>query len=772
MKSRSHFVSASTAPSWDLGMLVGSGRVGAVVWGSPDEHAISLTHERFFLPVNARTPPPRFVEAMPRIRTALLAHEAEKAAAIITETTGSADFSQMIWTDPLAPGAELRLVIDAPDEGGGAGGPVGAKPGAYRRHRNLATGEVIIAWQVDGIHRELRVSAPRGGRRVRIAVRSSAPATVRLRLGVTGDLTADIPGAASYRGFADAAVELRAPTEAALTVSAGTAGERATLTTTVSAQDATVRLVDDTGAEFAVDVEGGRWAEFEVELRHGDSDPDTLPLGDQAALHGASGLDLASGVPEDVATETLREGADGDPRMMRALIELAYAAGRANIISATGELPATLQGVWQGTWSPAWSADYTLNGNVQNGGMASLVPTGTPELTASLFRLLVPHLSDFRTNAARIFGFDGAMLPSRMSTHGLANHFSDGFPHQFWISGGGWVLRMLADAVLSSGDRELVDDETWQLIEGILLFSRDVIAHGPVAPSYSPENTPGGAATPLAVNATMDIAVLRDVDRAGRVLAEAHGRDPILLPVVEPKFRIDDDGVLAEWADPVFLPHRAHRHTSELYPLWYDMDPAFEATPMRAAARRLVQEKIAWRAEDPGPPPGNGEMAFGLAQLGLAAAALGDAPSAEQCLHWLAALHFTPAMSTTHDSGAIFNLDASGALPAVVAAMLVGSSRDAITLLPALPDSWAEGAVTGLTTRTALTVELLEWSASGIAVTLAGSAESAWVRTGPITLTLPRPVTSPAHPDPVTSIVLDHRETRHQLSLTWAPSAS
>lgn len=765
MKSRSRFVSASTAPTWDLGMLVGSGRVGAIVWGGPEEHVLTLTHERFFLPVNARTPPPLFAQAMPRVRTALLAHEAETAAAIITETTGSAGFSHMIWTDPLAPGAELRLTVDTPDA------REGVQRRSYRRHRNLATGEVTIAWQVDGIHQELRISAPRGGRRVRVGIRSTAPATVRLGLGMVRDQTADIPGAASYAGFADAAVELRAPTEAALTVSAGAARERATLTTTVRADATTARLLDGTTAEFTIDVDGGREAEFDVELCHGDADPDTLALGDPAALQGASGLDLASGMPEDVATEALLEGAEGDPRMMRALIELAYAAGRANIISATGELPATLQGVWQGTWSPAWSADYTLNGNVQNGGMASLVPTGTPELTASLFRLLVPHLADFRINAARIFGFDGAMVPSRMSTHGLANHFSDDFPHQFWISGGGWALRMLADAVLSSGDRGLIDDETWQLIEGILLFSRDVIARGPVAPSYSPENTPGGAATPLAVNATMDIAVLRDADRAGRVLAEAHGREPILLPAVEPRFRIDDDGVLAEWADPAFPSHRAHRHTSELYPLWYDVDPAFETTQMREAARRLVREKIAWRAEDPGPPPGNGEMAFGLAQLGLAAAALGDAPSAEQCLHWLAALHFTPAMSTTHDSGAIFNLDASGALPAVVAAMLVGSSRDAITLLPALPDSWAEGAVTGLTTRTALTVELLEWSASGIAVTLAGSAESAWVRTGPITLRFPRSVTSPAHPDPVTSIVLDHRETRHELSVTWAPSA-
>lgn len=762
MRGRTRFVSESTAPNWDRGMLVGSGRVGAVVWGGPDEHVVSLSHERFFLPVNLRTPPPSFAEVMPGVRAALLAHDADTAAALVDGVSGSTDVAQMIWTDPLGPGAELALVVHGSGEAT-----------AYRRRRDLESGEAAVAWEQEGRPREIRVSAPRGGRRVGIRVRAAEPGTATLRLGMTGERAADIPGAASYAGRADASVRLLGPRAAALAVSAGAHGRTSTLTTTVRVGSGEATLVaGETAAEFTIPLDGESWTEIAVELAHGDDDPPTVALGDGAALQRACRLDLRSGVPEDVPTEELLRRALADPPSMRGLIELAFAAGRANIIAATGELPATLQGVWQGTWSPAWSADYTLNGNVQNGGMASLIPTGTPELTASLTRLFVPHLEDFRTNAARIFGLDGAMLPARMSTHGLANHFAGGFPHQFWISGGGWMLRMLADAVLSSGDRRLVDDETWELVEEVLVFARSVIERGPVAPSYSPENTPGGATTPLAVDATMDVAVLRDADRAGRVLAEARGTAPIVLPEVAPAYRVDEAGRLAEWADPAFAPHLEHRHTSELYPLWYDPDPAFDDPELRAAAARLIRAKLGWRAEDLAPPPGNGEMAFGLAQLGLAAAALGDAQSAEQCVRWLAALHFTPAMSTTHDTGTIFNLDASGALPAVVAAMLVGSTRESITLLPALPDSWAEGAVCGLTTRTAWTLERFEWGTDGVVVTLNATPDSAWVRTRPVELRVPRPVTTPAQPDPVTSILLDHRETRHHLSLTWASAAT
>lgn len=56
-------------------------------------------------------------------------------------------------------------------------------------------------------------------------------------------------------------------------------------------------------------------------------------------------------------------------------------------------------------------------------------------------------------------------------------------------------------------------------------------------------------------------------------------------------------------------------------------------------------------------------MAFGLVQLGLAAAHLGAADTALECVVWLARDHWTPNLVPTHDEGAIFNVDAAGGLP-------------------------------------------------------------------------------------------------------------
>ena len=65
----------------------------------------------------------------------------------------------------------------------------------------------------------------------------------------------------------------------------------------------------------------------------------------------------------------------------RSGVELAYAAGRHTIISATGVLPPNLQGVWQGSWTAPWSSDYTMNGNLQTAvaaGVSRSVSSSSP----------------------------------------------------------------------------------------------------------------------------------------------------------------------------------------------------------------------------------------------------------------------------------------------------------------------------------------------------------------------------------------------------------
>ena len=735
------FTTSTAADSWEDGLVVGSGRVGAVVHGPADAISISLAHERYFLPVNARPDAPDLTPVREELRSALLDGDADAASRALSRGARAAGYDDgLIWTDPLGlcatltirtPGgvAESRRVID----------PLGA--------------EVAVEWtDLEDRRHAVRLIAPYGGESVLVALEADSPTPVIIELGLgaggTTSLDTGVPdGSAAVtarvgggdHGILDAdAGHGATAVQAAVTVFSGTTWQvdGDVTRSTVPSGPETARMVrvdvtmpPDSLHAGAADLPAS-WNDVQAAERR-----------TRGPLTGASLLDL-DGDTSATRTEDLWAAARaGDDGARRRVVEVAYLSGRANIIASTGALPPTLQGVWQGTWRPAWSADYTLNGNVQNGAMAALTATGTPELALSLLNLVLPHLDDYRDNARLVFGAEGMLLPSRMSTHGRANHFSADYPHLFWTGCGGWVLRIVADAVATTGDRSIVDDRVWELTEGVLRFAEtaltDVDGVRRIVPSYSPENTPGGARVPLTTDATMDVAILRDAARATALLGRARGDDSLnerWSRVLDdlPPYRVAADGTLAEWATGPWAENIAHRHASQLYPLWYEIDPAFEgdgpeATRLRAAASATVRDKIAWRAYAPSAPPGRMEMAFGLVQVGMAAAALGDAAAAETCVDWLAVEHFGPALTTTHDAGRIFNLDASGGLPGLIASMLLASGADVLSVLPAVPSTWPRGSVTGLRARGGLVVDRLEWHPLGASFTVRRLPGTGWL---------------------------------------------
>jgi hypothetical protein len=126
------------------------------------------------------------------------------------------------------------------------------------------------------------------------------------------------------------------------------------------------------------------------------------------------------------------------------------------------------------------------------------------------------------------------------------------------------------------------------------------------------------------------------------------------------------------------------------------------------------------------------EMAFGLVGLGLAAARLGDADAARRCVDSLARDFWRSNAVSTHDGDSIFNVDASGGLPAVVIEMLVQSQPNRIALLPALPASWSRGSLRGVRARGGVVVEELRWDDGGADCTLRLTESSAAARDGDV----------------------------------------
>ncbi len=739
------YASGSSAPTWESGLIAGSGRVGGLLFGAPGALTVSFSHERFFLPANPAPQAPKIAGALDGIRQAILRGDSELAAELMTKAADEVGFDKLIWTNPLAICATLTIASTA----------TGAEP--TLRRIDLEHGEVGVEWDdPQGGRVTVRMLAPRGTETVALALEAERPTAFELELAISREATESAPtGAGDYSALVRSEAK---PGAVGVLRATGAGDDEIAATTSISGAGEWQSGDRDDSLRASLEVPGGGRVVLSVRVEVAPStawsaepapvstDWDSLRAR-QSRTHGElvrrSVLDLA-GDAADTTEELWHRARSDDAGARRRVVETAYLSGRSNAISATGELPPTLQGVWQGTWSPAWSADFTMNGNVQNGGMASLIPTGTPELARSLLRLVLPYLDDYRDNARNIFGVSGMLLPARMSDHGKANHFGVRYPHIFWVGCGGWVLRFAADLVSTTGDRSVVDDQLWELVEGVLEFAENSsLMEGGlrrIIPGYSPENAPVPDGSPLVADPTMDVAILRDAARSALVLAAAIGDHSLYerwRSVIAdlPQYRVASDGSLAEWIDPAWPENHAHRHVSHLYPLWYELDEAFvgdssRARELRSAAAATIAAKIAWRAEAPTAPPGRMEMAFGLVQLGQAAAALGDADSALVCVEWLAVDHWTPALTTTHDAGRIFNLDPSGGLPSLVASMLLSSTLDSATLFPALPEQWrASGSITGLTGRGGIEVERLEWHPDGGRVVLRRRPEISWLKT-------------------------------------------
>jgi alpha-L-fucosidase 2 len=126
---------------------------------------------------------------------------------------------------------------------------------------------------------------------------------------------------------------------------------------------------------------------------------------------------------------------------------------------------------------------------------------------------------------------------------------------------------------------------------------------------------------------------------------------------------------------------------------------------LKQAVNRTLEEKLRFRQSE-----GGGEMAFGLVQLGLAAAHIGEAEKAEQVVNWLSTKYWSTGMGSFHNVGNLLNTDISGGLPAVIIEMLVYADEQEISFLPALPKRWTTGKLEGALLKGNVELKSLEWN--------------------------------------------------------------
>jgi hypothetical protein len=328
---------------------------------------------------------------------------------------------------------------------------------------------------------------------------------------------------------------------------------------------------------------------------------------------------------------------------------------------------------------------------------------------------------DYRTNAKNIYGMRGAhysLTPTKdegvdkMYDH--AGSTGEIWPHPYWLSAGGWCVRLFWDHYLVTADLDFLRKRVVPAYMDLAVFYEDFLTvtdkngNYIFVPSFSPENNPGNLdpSCMLVINSSMDIAVCREVlanlVEACELLGIASDSVPKWKAMLArlPPYLMEPDGAMKEWAWPSLAERYNQRHISHLYGAWPgdEIDP--DRTPQLAksvviANRHRVPERLA---------------AHGRCHRALVGARLKDSYIVDTEFRQLIEEgNVGPTLRCSHDPYAGPMPDAQGGLQMIMIEMLAYSRPGVIEPIPALPPSLVKGSINGMLLRTFARLDKMSW---------------------------------------------------------------